>query len=395
MSIHINDILPIKITEVKTEAELLLIFEVWKYIKHIVNSNVSFTNVTISTRLYATSHYKFIFENGLKFDKVPDSSISIKEIEDYFCPKNKFLFDIAFKTINDEIVTYDYNYDPDKNRILHSDDRSTAYVSLVARLLVEDFLNHRKKPRKLIIDHYGYQHTEDEYVELFILQNYGNRILEDIIEIRYPHNSKPQAEWVSYIYHQRRIGNFIEKSDVEAKHKYLVDNFIQGDVVLLYTFEKGRNKIKKLKTCYPAIIESFNETQISLIYYSPIETTDTHICRLLDNNLDPSEHTIKLEPRTANELQLEDVGIDHLYSNESNYILRPIDQEGNPIDNDGTIQYFKIGNHCQKIWLNTIETIYAVFKDHNIQAFNEVRFKNIYFKDRTPIYDQIRATNRR
>jgi hypothetical protein len=395
MTIHINEVLPSEIKEVKTESELLLIFEVWKYIQKIENSRVSFNNVTISPRLYETPHYKFIFENGLRFGNAPDSNISIREVEDSFFPKDKYLFDIAFKSITDEQVTYDYYFNSDKNKILHKDDRSKAYVSLVARLIVDDFLNHRKKPRRFLIDHSDYQHSEDEYVELFILQNYGNRILKDIIDIKYPHNSKPQAEWVSYVSHQRRLGNFIEKSEVEDKYKYLMNNFIKGDVVLLYTLEKGRNKIKKLKTCYPAIIENFNETQISLNYFSPIETTDTNICRLLDNNLDPSEHTIKLEPRAAKNLLLEEVGLNHLFSNESTYILRPIDSEGQPIDNDGTIQYFKIDNQYHRIWLNTIETIYAVFKDHNVQEFNEVRFKNIYFKDRTPIYDLIRTISRR
>jgi hypothetical protein len=179
----------------------------------------------------------------------------------------------------------------------------------------------------------------------------------------------------------------------KEKYDYLLAELEVGDVVLLYSREFNpddeRDTIGSLKSCYPAVIESFDEKVIVLRYYSNVETKLTQRTRMeqlvdkiegLEELFTPEdyERTVTSEKR----LSLADIGVETCTYLEDTFIFKPV-------EGDSTEQLFKDDSSGEliSVKLNTLDTIYAVFEDRGVK-YNRDRFLQKYFtsKGKTPIY---------
>lgn len=394
--VGLNDLLPIsgRVRKIQTGSELLLAYELGKYAKKMMGLELSLTDVTIAKELLNGEHFSFVVTNGLDVGFVPkrEDLIDYSDSAKYFF-KNT-VEGVAFKSETPEEVVYEFAHNIPANRILHNEDRSAAYVSLVAYLMVKSKFEGVPMPR-LVIDHENYSQMELEYVDLFVLKKYGNKILQDLVEVKYSNAWEYQPEWEAFLIHHRQRGLMNTEYTMTEKFKHLRKNFEVGDVVLLYERTKGAKgkTINRLLRCRPAVIRYFDQTQIKLSYYPIVATKFTRRKELGDVAMDfasegkESIYTTDDYERfiTVNETSsLTEIGIGPCTFIEQKFIIKPL-------DDDGTTQYFRTENGMDMLWLSTLDTIYAVFEDQGVD-YNRDKFLQTYFhsKNRVPVYEQYR-----
>lgn len=405
LKISINRLLPSgkTISEILTEAELLLAFELGKYAKLLLGEELSLADIKISKRLLSSTHFSFVMTNNLNVGLNPMimNLTDHKNISNRYLNPEEHLLDIEFQKQTEDEIYYNYEYNIRKNAPLHKSNRATAYVSLVARIMIESIRVGRKTPPKLIIDHKDYFHQEGEYTELFILQNFGNKILsKDILEIRYKDTNLPQPEWVAFVEHHRRQGLMNREYSISEKYEYLKkENFEIGDVVLYYYTNrnkrlKRRDKLAKITACYPAVIRGYDNKEIVFDYYAKVSTKDTFVLNIdrANNNIEDYIESITNDREKGNwgkerRIDLDSIGIGDTTYGEEEFLIKPI-------ESDGSFQYFKKGSELVQVWLNTIETIYAVFEDRGID-YNKPKFLDSYLQNKVPIFEQYRDKDKR
>lgn len=396
-AISINDLLPrgVRIRKIQTGSELLLAYELDKYAKKMLGATLSLSDVSIAKELLSGEHFSFVVLNGLDVG-IPTSR---DNLVDYSKNKKYFFTDtvegVVFSKVTPEEVVFDFEYDINANHKVHGENRSAAYVSLMAYLIVKAKAEGVQIP-KLIIDHENYNQQELEYVDLFILKMYGNKVLKGLVEIRYSKAWGYQPEWEAFVIYHRQRGLMNGEYTAVEKFKHLRKNFEVGDVVLLYQRTKGaRGKtINQLKACYPAVIRYFDQNTIKLSYYPIVQTLLTR-----HMELEEVEHHFEDEGRESiytqedydrfivcNEtFNLTEIGVDTCTWTETTFFIKPVDF-------DGSYQYFRTEEGIDKVFLSTLDTLYAVFEDRGVD-YNREKFLNTYFrpKNRIPVYDQYMA----
>lgn len=394
-TISINDLLPAgeRIRKIQTGSELFLAYELNKYAKLMLGKEVSLADVSIAKELLTGEHFSFVVLNGLDVGFVPerDTLADITKKDKYFFKGT--IDGVAFTETTPDKVVYSFTFDPNANRILHGDNRSAGYVSLLAYIMVKAKAEGAEKIPTLVIDHERYNPEELEYVDLFVLKNHGNTVIKNIIDVRYGSGWGLQPDWEAFVIYHRQLGVMNQEYSITEKFKYLRKNFEVGDVVLLYTRTKAAigKSINKLKSCYPAVITYFDGTNIELTHYPIVETRLTRRVKLNDIIEDLEEENRESIYTTEDferfssyteSYNLTEIGIDTRTWVEQTFILKPHDF-------DGSVQHFKVNGRSTTLFLSTLETIYAVFEDRGVE-YNKEKFLQTYFhsKNRTPIYDQ-------
>ncbi|KUP22084.1 hypothetical protein [Paenibacillus sp. DMB5] len=392
MSIHIRELLPkgVNLTEFKTGSELLLACELGKYTKLLLQEDLSVAGVNVADEFKKTSHFSFVVKSKFVND-LPYGDIKLAKFNhgDFLLKTQSVArADIKFKDRN---VYFNYNSDVKANREFRGKTRSAAYVSLMAFVLVKNFID-QEPNRKLIIDHEEYEQKDGEYTDLIELQK-GGILPETILKIKYKTQGVVQLPWETIVKDYRSKGLMNREYSPKEKNNYLLTNGLEvGDVVLLYSRNINPYKgdtIGSLDSCYPAVIKSFNENTLFLRYYCNVETKltqRTRIDRLVDKiegleewlTPDDYDRTVTNERR----LSLTDIGVGTCTYLEDTFIFKP------PMEADITVQWFKDkDNQLVEEKLDTPDTIFAVFEDRGVK-YNRDKFLKEYFTSlgKIPIY---------
>lgn len=396
--ISINELLPTgRVRKIQSGSELLFAYELDKYAKIMLGKEVSLQDVTIAKELLSGEHFSFVVMNNLDVGFVPsrDTLADYSKNSRYFFTET--VEGVNFSSVTEDEVVYSFEHDTSANRKLHGDNRSAAYVSLMAYLIVKSQVEGVPVP-KLVIDHEQYNQQELEYVDLFVLQDYGNKMIKDMVDVRYSTAWGFQPEWEAFVIFNRQLGRMNQEYTMGDKFKYMKKHFEPGDVVLLYTRTKGAQgkTINKLKECHPAVITSFNNNTVHLTYFPIVQTTTTRVMELeavANSYEEEGEESIYSSDDydafvVAEEtFNFTEIGVDMCTWIETTFFIKPV-------ETDGTYQYFSTDEGMDHVWLPTLDTIYAVFEDRKVK-YNKEKFLQTYFysQKRTPIYDQYVKTN--
>lgn len=391
-SIKLKDILPQgkRLKRVVNGSELLFIYELDKYTKQFLGKKLCLEGVTILKSLQKEKLFNFVVHQGLDVGFEVDRSI----LKSYGSIAKSLFTDtvegIVLKEDSVDVVHYDFNTAPRENRKLNGDNRESAYISLVAYIIVKAYEEGRTIP-KIVIGTDNYVIVNLEYHHLYILSQYGNRVLEGVVDYK-GSNDKIQVDWESYVMLQRQKGLMCRPYTPSDKMKYIKKrDFKVGDVVLLYNRTKCTkgNTIAKLESCYPAIIDSIGASEIQLRYYATVETSLTRYMKLMEaeEELDSKENSLLVGDDFDRFVPCKDVydltsiGIEGYTYDETTFILSPLDQ-------DGSHQWLSNSKGQDYVWLSTLDTIYAVFEDRGVE-YNREDFLDKYFrsKGRVPTYE--------
>jgi hypothetical protein len=290
------------------------------------------------------------------------------------------LDDLIWKDKTEDTWVFDKGIESDINsKLAGGNNRNYAYVAMLAMILVYRYINTKKTT--LHIDNKGYMPFECEYADILILQNYGNRFADGLVRIDMA-RSDYQPDWEAFLVQARQLGYMAREYSMDEKFSYIREHFEVGDVVLHYTRTKGAKgrTVNRLKTCFPAIIREITPTEIVLETYSCVETKLTRKKRLDAANSDVfTEDDYQLFPSIKERLSLIDVGVDRCMFLELQFFLKVV-------EHDGSVQWLTDGEHEEREYLSTPETIYAVFEDRCVN-YNRERFIEQHFGMRKPVYD--------
>jgi hypothetical protein len=398
--IHINDLLDRQITSVKSGSELLYLYYLSKYAEELLEKKLSFKGITIPKTIRMKNKlFSYLYLKN-KFDFVKDNKIkneSTKKIDTSRFGRNVFdkdLSEIVFEKQTDKVWVYNYYTDKSKNIILNRFDRSAGYVNLHAYMVVLYYKDGKETPLLKLINK-SHRQEPEEYVDLLILERHGNHLLREKIEIVFSEKVFVNPLREADVVYKRQLGFMLQKSDIKQKQEYMKKNFEVGDVVLYYQVENygKNNKIRDLEHCYPGVIREISEYYFELEYYPIIQTLLTRV-----NQFEEFKKTNRLEKKEFSEeeykkfitnkekLEYISTGIDLLTYKEDFFIHTLFNNffekfEQVIVDKDGKIR---------KVMLNTIETVYAVFEDRNIE-YNKEKFLKKYFRNEKPIYDKLKG----
>lgn len=388
MKINLTELLPKRIRKIHTGSELLLAYELDKYAQIMLGQSVV-VDVTIAKELLDSEHFTYVVQNGLDvgFEVEASKLLDItKSLRHFF---KDTVEGVKFTSESEEEVVYDFNFDRHANAVLHYDNRSAGYISLIAYLMVKAKAEGVATP-KLRIAHADYNQSELEYVDLFVLKDYGNKIIEGLIEVEYSSSWGFQPEWEAFVIYNRQRGQMNRAYTVHEKFKHLRKNFEVGDVVLMYKRSKGSQgkTINKLKSCFPAVITYFDSQTIKLAYYPIVQTQFTRAMELsaVEDDLEAegrealyTEEDYDRFDRPTITFNLTEVGVDGCTWVEQDFFIKPLDF-------DGSYQYFRTPTGLTHVFISTLDTIYSVFEDRGVK-YNKEKFLAEHFNNRQPIYD--------
>lgn len=390
--ISLNAFLPVEVKKVLTGSELLLAHELDKYSRKLLNKRVTLEGIPIAKELIPLEFFSYVVAKDLDVGFEPDKTMLCN-----YTHMTRVFFEgttenLVFVSDTPEMVHYRFEHDIRKNDIMYREDKSTAYVSLVAYLMVRAYVDGLPTP-KLYIDHSKHAQSELEYVNLLILQDYGNKILAGLLKIDFNEDWGYQPPWESYLMYHRQLGHMAREYTVPEKYRTIKKHFNIGDVVLLYHRTKGAKgkSINLLLTCYPAIIRDYTQTHIKLEYFPDPKTRLTHVndlqavVDLFESEGKQPIHTPEDFARFTKAMEtfpLTSIGVHTSTYVETQFIV-PV------VESSGGYQYFKTPEGMDYVWLPTPDMIYAFFEDRQIE-YNKLAFMEAYFtsKGKTPMYEQ-------
>lgn len=387
--ISLDELLGVQIKKLCSGSELMFVYELAKYTKMLLNKELDLRNIQVVKELLGSDYIAYLESKGINFHiGTIDSTRDLSEIERKFF--NEDLSGIVFESQTDDMWIYSYTTDKTANLVLNRYNRSAGYVSLYAYMVVQFYLEGKKCPI-LCLRNTSPKQEELEYVDILILKNFGNCLLKDKVIIKYSRDVVNQPEWEAYVMYQRQLGYMLNETTPLDKYKYMVKNYMVGDVVLFYKTEKSiRSKtIRRLTNCFPAVIRSITRNGIIVEYFPDITTRLTHqreleeAERLCGGEIHYSFEDYKRFSSCSLSLSFYNLGVDLLLYLEDEFILKP--QNGV----DTFRQYIKNKDGIEGVYnLGTLDTIYAVFEDRKIK-YNKERFLELYFKNEKPMYEKI------
>ncbi|MEK5165798.1 hypothetical protein NYE69_26110 [Paenibacillus sp. FSL R5-0527] len=433
--IHLNELLPDnfnRVTKIYNGTELLFVYELGKYSKLLLGKELDLSNVTIEESIKNSEYFSFVVYNGLNVGGNFEKSKLVAFDERKFFTES--VEGVVFKKENENEVIYDFHYDVVSNSLMNdSFNKSAAYISLVAFIIVKRVRDRIKIPR-IVIDHANYLPQRFEYVDLQILMTYGNKLLDGIVEFPFKQKENPydnffdmmrdfvdnklkvhflNLDWLAFVMHNRQLGTMNRSYGMKEKYQYLRGNFEIGDVVLLYE----RVNVKKsdpgdLISCYPAVLREFGEDYLTLEYYPIIRSKVTQYVIHNSFNALPKESRMAKNVPTnkvtkydgivtvledkelrfendsyfisrVEKLHLLDIGIDTSTYMETRFFIKPIEV----LEGDGSKQYLATELGIGQYWLSTLDTIYLIFEEHKVD-YNKERFRKLYYEsfNREPGY---------
>lgn len=375
------------IKRVLTGSELLFLNELNKYSKLMLGKALDIRGVQIPKQIKEQELYSYVVREGL----LKEEEVELKEYSSIMDRLFTGTVEgVVFKKDSEKEVHYEYAKAPRQNLKLNESSRESAYVSLVAYIWVRSYKEGKEIP-KVIIGEETHLILELEYHHLYILSKEGNKILEDYVEYR-GRNEKVQVEWEGYVMLQRQKGLMRKKYTNQEKLEYIRrKGYKEGDVFLLYKRVKctKSNTISVLESCYPCVIESITREDIKIRYYTTIETELTRHMKLMLIE-EGEEDTLISHDDYARFVECTEVypwiniGVEGCTYDEQVFIL-------SPMEDDGSYQWLAYEGGQEYVWLNTLETIYAVFEDRGVK-YNKELYLDKYFRsvNKKPIYEQYR-----
>lgn len=389
-TISLNKLLGTKVKKLYSGSELMFVYELSKYTMEILDSILELEDVQVIKELRKSEYFSYVYGKGLDLNYEPNDKelVDTSEISRKFF--NSDLHGVVFEKQTDKEWVYNYNTDRTANLVLNRYNRSAGYVSLYAYMIVKFFAEGKPVPKLKLVNSSPKQ-EELEYVDILILKQFGNKFLQDKVDIEYSREVVTQPEWEAYVVYHRQLGYMTSESKTADKIKYITRNFEVGDVVLYYKTEKAikSKTIRKLVCCYPAVITDINKTWMKLVYYPDIATKLTRRRELeRAEELCGGEYQYSHEDYnrfSACELTLDyiNLGVDLLLYLEDEFILSLEDGI------DKFDQYLVDKNGIEGLYkLGTIDTVYAVFEDRGVE-YNKEKFLATHFKKGKPIYDKV------
>lgn len=370
------------LSEIKTGSELLLFGECQKYLNEY---GVTLEcDVDINERLLNGEYLENMIEQGVK---VPLTCDCTTHEEKFYTDDTK---GVEFLSYSDDEWVFNYKSNTVANRVMLR-NRSKAYVSLLANLLTYRAMNNTTTVLKIAQG--NDPALPEEYAHLLILQMYGNMMINDnILILEMCPAPKTQPIWEAYVNMNRQLGYMCRPYSNKEKEEYCTNNFEVGEVVLLYIRSKAAlqdRKIRTLSNCFMGIIERIDNNGLALRYFPNPETYLTTRRRLDSKGArNPDSFTLLTERDYNNFLgQIRnfswyELGIGVLLYSETHFITKLI-------DSDGSYQDIMTSDGIQTLFLNTIETVYAVLENRGI-SYDKDKFIKQYFEGKTPIYDVFR-----
>lgn len=240
---------------------------------------------------------------------------------------------------------------------------------------------------------------DNEYAHMLLLKDTGSKLFtpEKGFELVYKAESGKSQDWAAYCTGFLMRGLQCKNYDAKVKYKYFKSKFNVGDVVLIYgrTAKVKKNNaasFKYINTCYPAVIVDVTPEKLTFTKYICLKTRLTALKEFQEIKLRGGGELytgdeIFAFPAQSRTVRWEEIGIEGYTYKEGEIIVTPM-------EDDGTTQYIAADGTTKKdvepVFLNTIETIYAIFEDRGV-SYDKEAFLLKYFKGKTPIYDQIKA----
>jgi hypothetical protein len=388
--IKLSDILGYRVKKVYSGSELLFIYEINKYTKEMLGKELDLEDLQMVKELRRSEYFSYVYSKGMSFNYMPVDSelVDITEVSRKFF--NSDLSGVVFATQTDKEWVYNYRTDTRANLVLNQYNRSAGYVSLFAYMLVTYYKLGKKLPM-LVLENTSPKQEEMEYVDILILQNFGNEYLKGKVKIIFSKDVVIQPEWEAYIIYHRQLGYMNAEVKAVDKFKYILKNYDIGDVVLFYETDKAikSKTIRRLMNCHPGVITGITRNYVRVTYYPDVQTLLT-TKRVLQNAEEVCGGDFKYSPEDYSrfivcdiKLDYFDMGVDTLFYTEDKYLLHPLN------GTDTFKQHLIDKNGVEGIYeMDTLNTIYAVFEDRKVK-YNKERFLTKYFKKEKPIYDVV------
>ena len=371
-----------QLKRIMSGTELLLAYETDKYMKYYEGEGVELGDITILKKLQKSEHYAFVRKQGYikgGVEDVDDNILTLYNPKFYFEDRIR---DIDILMTEDKYV-FNWQSDTQKNLIMHGMNRSAAYISLFALVLVQNYI--RKEHKTLVIQQGNYVEADKEYDDILILKEYGNKLFDDSdLKIESSLGKIKETECSAYFTYQQQLGFMRGKVSNAVKYKYAMRKVKEGDVLLYYK----RNKGEIPEHCFPAVVENVTEYGLSFIYYPIVETLLTRKMKLLRLKKEEEDLAYSLEDYMSYQgcrvtESWDNIGFLETTYDEDVFMLQPF-------RDDNTIQYFRVSEtQVAGVECDTIETIYAVFEDRGIK-YNKKDFMEKYFKGIEPKFDIVR-----
>ena len=390
-NITLKDLLGVKVKKIQSASEMMFLYELSKYSKEILNKELDLSEISIIKELKNSEYSQYLYTKGfdLGFDLTAEDIGDISEVSRKFF--NSDLSGITFEKQTASEWVYDYNTNRTTNIVLNRYNRSGGYVSLYAYMVVSSYKSKKKVP-KLVLKNTSHKQEEFEYVDMIILKYFGNKLLLDKVDLIFSRETVIQPEWEAYIVYNRQLGYMTREYTTAEKIKYVQKNYEVGDIVLFYKTDKAikSKSIRRLTSCYPAMITNIGKTELQIVYY-PDVTTDLTRKRLLEKAEeiigDGFKHSSSEDrfPSCKHTIDFYNIGIDKLLYNEDEFILKPF----NGVDTFE--QYIVDKNGVEGVYtMGSLDNLYTFLEDREI-GYNKRKFLENYFGKEKPMYDVIKG----
>lgn len=321
-------------------------------------------------------------------DRMQDLGVEIKDrqlgaykVSDFCRPMEKVMSYIIRKTDTDWVFDV-FDNQLENNHVGYG--TGSGYIPLMAYFAVYKML-HGEHGKLRLVTKLG---NADHYMNLIILKSYGNRLVENMVDI--DNCNLEQADWIAYVKMQKGFGRMAHESDSIEKERWLKEHDVQrGDILLLYEIGKGANITNRcLKSCHMVVVESYDNMGVQYTYIGTTELLLTQIERVsktefMQKTKEEYEDFVKM----SKNLSYTSVGIEYLTCEEDYMLMLPT---GDDVSCQLMILPGENGKwELRQVVLDTLETIYAVLENRGIK-YNKERFLNKYFKGKVPYYERFR-----
>lgn len=386
-----------KITQFKTGSELLLAYYLNKYSMGMLGRPFVTESIPIDKHIARCRYNAFVYHRVYKSNTT--LAYEGKELNEWLArQKLNLIYDCDSSTVkpisvSDTCVTYRFTYDEESIRAMRS-ARQTGYVDLVAYNIIYNYKFGTK--HTVLIDNRDCEPRDNEYVDLIILRDYGNKLFDTayamqnigypIVQFAYMDSDKTQPDYEADIEYNRQRGAMLRAYKPTEKYNLFIRRFTQGDVVLIY---KRKNPHKKklfevLNSCSIGIIRGADANGVSLYEIPSPETKLTQYKNITEIMAkcrskiytENDKYTFTLTERYYSWL---DIGVCEETYDEGVFIKTVIQE-------DGCEQWLSDGVTEQKVFLSTPDVCYAVLEDRGVQ-YNKLKFVQTYFKNTLPVYE--------
>lgn len=380
-------------------SELLLALYLDKYSNKYLHRPFDVSKYKISPKILTCSAMAFCRKNAFLTNQVlpmsaekEQSWLKNQRWASFYSNDSSYVEPVA---VTDEAITYSFVNATATNQTIRQ-ARSTGYVDLLAYTLITNLATGKK--RTLIIDNMTSSPINLEYTDLLILRDSGNKLINNsIVTFLYRSVIGNQPEFYAFLEYNRQNGGMARSYSPKEKFTYAKSkNFDVGDVVLLYEMKGNSTSSgtirsdRAINSCSIGVIRHMDEKGIT---FDVIASPDTHLSRIksVEAAMQRSKYRTYTEADKHSFYKLTrrfswfDIGVDSYFFSENYFILAPIEE-------DGSNQWLSNGVIDREVYLNTIDTCYAVLVDREVE-FNRGKFIRTYFEKhgKTPVYDAVTA----